>query len=113
MLSPHEKLTREIIEDDPVIQELFAEYEARGEARAKGRAEGRVEGKIEGLQEAILKVLIVRFPALGVTSQAQQAIASIEDLEMLSRVLHGLLVVSDEQTACRVLKLPVQGDLLW
>lgn len=103
---------RELVKDDPIVQELFAEHEARGEARAKGKAEGRAEGKIEGLQEAILKVLIVRFPALGVTSQAQQAIASIEDPEMLSRVLHGLLVVSDEQTARRVLKLPAQGDLL-
>jgi predicted transposase YdaD len=93
---------RELVQDDPVIQELFAE----------GKAEGRAEGKIEGLQEAILRILNARFPVLAVTPQAQQVVASIEDPKKLDQILQALLAASDEQTVCRVLKLSIQGDLL-
>src|SRR5215813_244004 len=104
----------ELVQDDPVIQELFTEREAlgRAEGKAEGKAEGRTEGKIEGLQEAALKILNARFPVLAVTSQAQQAVASIEDPKKLDQILQALLAASDEQTARRVLKLPIQGDLI-
>jgi predicted transposase YdaD len=108
----NKEIMRELVKDDPIVQELFAEHEARGEARAKGKAEGRAEGKIEGLQEAILRALNARFPALAVTPQVQQAVASIEDPEKLDQNFQALLVVPDEQTAREVLKLPVQGDLV-
>jgi predicted transposase YdaD len=93
---------RELVQDDPVIQELFAE----------GKAEGRAEGKIEGLQEAALNVLHMRFPALATTPQVQQAIASIQDAKELTVLHRALFLASDEQEARKLLKLPVQGDLL-
>lgn len=97
---------RELVQDDPVVQELFAEREARG------RAEGRAEGEAQGIRKSILKILNARFPVLAVTPQVQQAVGSIEDPEKLDQILQALLAASDEQTARRVLALPVQGDLL-
>jgi predicted transposase YdaD len=93
---------RELVQDDPVIQELFAEE----------RTEGRAEGKIEGLQEAILRILNARFPVLATTPQVQQAVATIQDAEKLDLILQALLLASDEQTVRSLLKLPIQGDLL-
>ncbi len=93
---------RELIQDDPIIQSLLAERELRGKA----------EGRVEGLQESILKFLQARFPVLAATSQVQQAVASIEDLEKLDLLQQALYIASDEQTVRRFLKLPVQGDLI-
>ena len=62
---------KELVQD-PCIQELFAEHEAEGE-----------QGEARGLQKSILNFLQARFPALAATSQAQQAVASIQDLEKL------------------------------
>ena len=117
---------KELIQDDPVIQSLLAERELRGETRgkaegeargnaegeARGNAEGRLEGRVEGLQESILNFLQARFPALAATSQVQQAVASIGDLEKLDLLQQALYIASDEQTVRRFLKLPVQGDLI-
>ena len=104
----------ELVQDDPVIQELFAKHKAEGraEGRAEGKVEGRAEGEAQGIRKSILRLLNARFPALAVTPQAQQAVVSIEDPEKLDQVLQALLAVSDEQAARRVLKLPVQEDLL-
>ena len=93
---------QELIEDDPVIQSLLAERELKGKA----------EGRVEGLQESILNFLQARFPVLAATSQVQQAVASIEDLEKLDLLQQALYIASDEQTVRRFLKLPVQGDPL-
>jgi predicted transposase YdaD len=93
---------RELVKDDPVIQELFAEREA----------EGRAEGKIEGLQEAALNVLHMRFPVLATIPQVQQAIACIQDAKELTVLHRALFLASDEQEARKLLKLPAQGDLL-
>lgn len=101
---------RELVKDDPIIQELFAKHKAEG--RVEGRAEGEARGEARGIRKSILSILNARFPALAVTPQAQQAVASIEDPEKLDQVLQALVVASDEQTVRRVLKLPVQGDLL-
>jgi predicted transposase YdaD len=93
---------QELIEDDPVIQNLLAERELRGEA----------EGEARGLQKSILNFLQARFPALAATPQARQAVASIQDLEKLDLLQQALYIASDEQTARRFLKLPAQEDLI-
>lgn len=93
---------KELIEDDPIVQELFAEKELKS----------RAEGKVEGLQESILNFLQARFPALAATPQVQQTVASIQDLEKLELIQQGLYIALDEQTARRFLKLPAQEDLL-
>ena len=105
---------RELIQDDPVIQELFAKHEALGKAEgeALGEARGRAEGEAQGIRKSILSILNARFPALAIASQVQQAVTCIQDAEKLDRILQALLVASDEQTVRRVLKLPIQGDLL-
>ncbi len=106
MLSPHEKLTREIIEGDPVIQELFAK------GKAEDEDEGRIEGMIEGLQIGVLRTLQVRFPALAATSRVQQIVASMKSAGELDLLLRALLLFSDERDVRVLLQLPRQGDLL-
>jgi hypothetical protein len=59
---------------------------------------GKAEGEVRGLQKSILNFLQARFPALAATSQAQQAVASIEDLEKLDLLQQALYIASDEQT---------------
>jgi predicted transposase YdaD len=93
---------QELIEDDPIIQELFAERELKGKA----------EGKVEGLQQSIMNFLQARFPALAATPQARQAVVSIQDIERLDLLQQALYIASDEQTARRFLKLPAQEDLV-
>lgn len=97
---------RDLVQDDPVIQELFAEHEA------EGKAEGRVEGKVEGLQEAVLNVLHMRFPVLATTPQVRQAIACIQDAKELTVIHRALFLAADEQAARMLLESPIQGDLL-
>ena len=48
---------QELIKDDPVIQELFAEREL------KGKAEGKAEGEIKATKDDILSALTARFSA--------------------------------------------------
>ena len=92
----------ELIKDDPIIQELFAEHEAEGEARGEARR----------LQKSILNFLQARFPALAATPQVQQTVTSIQDLERLDLLQQALYTALDEQAARRFLKLPAQPDLL-
>lgn len=93
---------QELIEDDPIIQNLLAERELKGEARGEAR----------GLQKSILGILNARFPSLAATPQVQQTVASIHDLKKLDALFQTLLAVSDEQMASLVLKLPAQGEFL-
>lgn len=74
--------------------------------------ETQLEGEARGLQKSILSILNVRFPILAAASQTQQAIASIQDIAKLEMLQQALLLVSDEQVARVLLKLPTQGDLL-
>ncbi len=97
---------QELIEDDPVIQNLLIERESRGEARGEAR------GEVRGLQKSILNFLQARFPALAATSKVQQAVTSIQDLEKLDLLQQALYIASDEQTVRRFLKLPAQEDLI-
>ncbi len=96
MQLPHEKIIREMIEDDPVVQELLAE--AYNEARA--------QGYLRGLRRSVLNVLRVQFPVLAATPQVQQAVASIQDTDTLEQLFEQMLRVPDEQTARIVLGLP-------
>jgi hypothetical protein len=93
---------KELIQDDSIIQSLLTERELKGEAL----------GEVRGLQKSILNFLQARFPALATTSQVQQAVASIEDLEKLDLLQQALYIASDEQTVRRFLKLPAQGYLI-
>ena len=92
----------EFIDENPVVLERVARGEARGKAR----------GKIEGLQESILNILHVRFSALAVTPQVQQAIIHVQDVKKLKQLQQELILAADEQAARRLLELPAQGDLL-
>jgi len=93
---------RELVQDDPIIQELFAEHEAEGEVR----------GEVRRIRKSILRILNARFPVLATTSQVQQAVASVQDAEKLDLILQALLLASNEQTVRSLLNLPIQGDLL-
>jgi hypothetical protein len=110
VLSPHEKLTREIIEGGPVIQELFAKSKAEDEDEDED--EGRIEGMIKGLQIGVLRTLQVRFPTLAATSRVQQIVASMKSAGELDLLLRALLLFSDERDVRVLLQLPRQGDLL-
>ncbi len=89
----------EIIQDDPVIQNLLVQRELEGEAR------GKAEGKIENMKDSILSILSIRFsPALA--AKAQPAVMSMQDYEDLKRLHRQLLKASDEQTALLGLDLP-------
>ena len=96
----------EFIDENPLVLERVA----RG--KVEGKVEGKIEGKIEGLQESILNILQVRFSVLAATTQAQQAIAHIQDVEKLKQLQQALLLVSGEQAARVLLELPEEGDLL-
>ncbi len=89
----------EIIQDDPVIQNLLAQRELEGEARGEAR------GEIKGIRDSILSILSVRFsPTLA--AQAQPAIMSMQDYEALKRLQRQLLKADDEKSALLVLDLP-------
>ena len=94
----------ELIDENPEVLESVA----RGEAR------GKEYGKMEGLQSSILKILQARFPALASTSQVQQAVTEIKDVEKLDQLQWDLLLASDEQAAIRlVLERPsAQTDVI-
>lgn len=98
--SPHEKIIREMIEDDPVVQELLTE------AYDRAYNEAWTRGKLRGLRKSVLNFLRVQFPVLAATPQAQQAVASIENADTLEQLFKQMLQVPDEQTARIVLGLP-------
>jgi predicted transposase YdaD len=93
----------EIIQDDPVIQNLLDQRELLG--KAEGILEGEVRGKMENMKDVILSTLSIRFsPALA--AKAQPVIMPIQDYEALKRLHRQLLRADDEQTALLVLDLP-------
>jgi hypothetical protein len=98
----HTMLTyEEIIQDDPVIQNLLAQEALVAEAC----------GEAHGLQKSILSLLSIRFPALAAMPQVQQTVSAIEDTEKLDLLFQAMLLTSDEQIARGLLKLPPQGNL--
>jgi hypothetical protein len=100
---------KELVEDDPIIQELFAERDLK--SRAEGEALGEARGEITATRDAISAVLAIRFsPALA--AQAQPIVISIQGVEGLKRLQRALLLVSDEQAVRMLLELPAQEDLL-
>jgi len=91
----------ELVRDDPVIQRLLAQSEARGEAR------GEAWGKIETLKEAILNVVSARFsPALA--AQVQPAITGIQSYDVLKMLFQQMLKIPDEQSIFILLDVPDQ-----
>ena len=97
----------ELIQDDPVIQNLLTERELKGEARGKaeGKAEGEVQGEIKATRENILSFLTARFSS-ALAAQAQPAVASIESVDGLKTLFQVLLRIPDEPTVRTVLGLP-------
>ena len=112
MQSPHEKFIREMIEDDPVVQELLTEAYSKAYNRAYSKAYNRAyneawtRGRLRGLRKSVLNILQVQFPALASAPQALQAVASIQDTDSLGQLFEQLIRVPDEQTARIVLGLP-------
>jgi predicted transposase YdaD len=97
----------ELIQDDPVIQNLLAERELKGEVRGKaeGKAEGEAQGEIKATRENILSFLTARFSS-SLAAQAQPAITSIESVDGLKTLFQLLVRVPDERTIRTVLGLP-------
>ena len=93
----------ELIQDDPVIQNLLAEREFKG--KAEGEAEGEVRGEIKATKENILSLLTARFSS-ALAAQAQPVIAPIQNTDALKMLFQQLLRVSDEQMVRIVLGLP-------
>jgi hypothetical protein len=106
----------EIVQEDPIIQNLLAQRELEGEARGKaeGIIEGRAVGEIEGIRKSILNILSARFfPILAIRAKpaimsirAKPAIMSIQASETLNMLLRQLIKTPDEQSACQLLDLP-------
>ena len=59
--------------------------EGREEGRAEGREEGKVEGKAEGKQDAVLKLLELRFQ--NVPETLSREISNIHNLSRLDTLL--------------------------
>jgi hypothetical protein len=85
----------ELIQDDPVIQNLLAERELKG----------NVDGEIKATKESILSLLTARFSSV-LAAQAQPVIISIENAEALKMLFQLLLRVPDEQAVRTALSLP-------
>ena len=69
-----------------LTEEVRVEAEARGEAR--GRAEGEARGEARGRAEMVLKLLALKFGALGEEEEARVRSSSVEELELYAeRVL--------------------------
>jgi hypothetical protein len=75
---------------------LFREDPVIGGMILEGELKGKIEGEIKGLQEAILSIVGARFSA-QVTTQVQQTIAPLQDMEQLRKFLHQLAPISEEQ----------------
>jgi hypothetical protein len=109
----------ELVQEDPVIQRLLAQSMAEGEKRGKtqgfiegtawGIVEGEARGEIKALKEMILSIVSIRFSS-ALAAQAQSAVMSIQDYEVLKRLHRQLLKAVDEQSARLVLDLPDEQD---
>jgi hypothetical protein len=89
----------ELIQDDPVVQNLLAERELRG------KTEGKAEGEIKATKESILSLLTARFSS-ALAAQAEPVITPIENAETLKMLFQLLLRVPDEQAVRAALSLP-------
>jgi len=84
-----------LITDDPDVQKLLVEAEARGMA----------EGEIKARKGNLFTVLTIRFSAT-LAVQAQSVITPIQNADTLKLLFQQMLRVPDEQTARIVLGLP-------
>ena len=89
----------ELIQDDPVVQNLLTEREL------KGNTEGEVRGELKARKESILSLLTARFSS-ALAAQAEPAITPIENAETLKMLFQLLLQVSDERAVRTALSLP-------
>jgi hypothetical protein len=89
----------ELIQDDPVVQNLLAETRQESEER------GETRGEIKATKENILSLLTARFSST-LAVQAQPAIASIDNAETLKMLFQLLLRIPDEQAVRAALDLP-------
>ena len=71
-------------EENPKIQRIRAESEAKGEAK------GRVEGKVEALQGALVTIIEVRFPALS--DLAKRQVLRIQQPDALNLLLQQITI---------------------
>ena len=85
----------ELIQDDPVVQNLLVERELKG----------NVDGEIKARKESILSLLTARFSS-ALAAQAEPAITPIENAETLKMLFQLLLQVSDERAVRTALSLP-------
>ena len=72
-------LTKEILRDSPMWQEI--ENEARAFGEAEGQAKGKAEGKAEGERRALNLILTRRFGPIPPAIDARIAAASLDTLE--------------------------------
>ena len=84
-----------LLEQDPDIQRLRAESEAKGEAR--GRAESKAEGEVKALQRSVIAIVRGRFPTL--TELAQQTVTQVNKPDVLDFLVEKISIVPDEATA--------------
>lgn len=93
-------------DEDPEIQRIKAESEARGEARGKARGEaiGEIRGEargearaIEVSQELVVLVVGTRFPTL--TPLVREKVGNIRQLEQLGILARQIATAPDEATA--------------
>ncbi|HET9919009.1 MAG TPA: hypothetical protein VFQ30_04145 [Ktedonobacteraceae bacterium] len=87
-----------LLEQDPDIQRLRAESEAKGKAEgeAKGRAEGKAEGEVQALQRSVVNIVRGRFPTL--TEFAQQTVSQVNKPDVLDFLVEKIATVPDEAT---------------
>jgi predicted transposase YdaD len=91
----------DLIEDDPVVQNLLAQSER------VGRAKGKIKGRIEELKKLILDFLRIRFsPVLA--DEARSVVMAIQAYETLEVLFRGLIITSDERTVRIVIGLPYE-----
>ncbi|MBO0779121.1 MAG: hypothetical protein J2P37_09880 [Ktedonobacteraceae bacterium] len=86
----------DLLENDPYIQKLKAESEARGEAR------GEKIGEVKALQRIALSMVRGRFPEL--TELAQERVSKVASADQLELVIEMLVNVQDETTARMMLQ---------
>ena len=89
-------------DEDPEIQRIKAEAEAKGKAEgeAKGKAEGEAKGEARAMEvskELVVLVVGSRFPTLA--PLVQEKVGNIRQLEQLSILARQIATAPDEATA--------------
>ncbi|MDE0011453.1 MAG: DUF4351 domain-containing protein [Candidatus Poribacteria bacterium] len=69
----------------------FLIEQGKAEGRAEGRAEGKAEGRAEGKQDAVLKLLQLRFQ--NVPETLSHEISNIQNLSLLDTLLERVMTV--------------------